>query len=87
MHRVSPVLAGKEDRISFVISLGTIDAFENDSTRTLRVYNDPEIITSWEIARHYAWKTSGVLKYIIDDSNPDDCSPSDFAEMLEDASE
>lgn len=87
MHRVSPVLAGKEDRVSLVISLGTNSAFDSDSTRTLRVYEDPENITSWEIARHYAWKAGGVLDYIVEESNPDDQHPEDFAEMLELASE
>ena len=83
MHRVTPVHAAKEERISSVICFGTTGAFGEDATRTLRVYKDPENITSWEIARHYAWKTSGQLKYIMDESDPDSMNPSDFADMLE----
>jgi hypothetical protein len=83
MHRVTPVRAGKEERVSLVICLGTTDPFKEDATRTLRVYGDAENITSWEIAKHYAWKTGGMLDYIVDESNPDDMAPSDFAEILE----
>lgn len=87
MHRVTPVRAGKEERISLVISFGTTDAFEEDATRTIKVYNDPENISAFEIARHYSWKTAGMMKYIMEEANPDDMSPTDFAELLEQASE
>jgi hypothetical protein len=51
------------------------------------LYNDPENITAWEIARHYAWKTSGQLDYIIKESDPDTMVPSDFADILDNAAE
>jgi hypothetical protein len=87
MHRVTPVRAGKEERISLVLSFGTVGAFEEDATRTIQLYGDPENITAWEIARHYSWKTSGMLKYIMEESSPDEMSPSDFASMLDNASD
>ena len=87
MHRVTPVHAAKEERVSLVLSFGSTGAFEEDATRTIRLYNDPENITSWEIARHYAWKTSGQLNYIIEESDPDTMNPSDFVNILENAAE
>jgi hypothetical protein len=86
MHRVTPVRAGKEERVSLVFCFSTVNAFEEDAMRTLPVYGDPENISAWEIARHYSWKTSGMLKYIMEESSPDDMSPSDFADLLENAS-
>jgi len=44
MHRVAPVLAASEPRISFVFSLMSADVMEEDRTRTLKVNKDPENI-------------------------------------------
>ena len=67
MHRVTPVRAGKEERVSLVFCFSTVNAFGEDAMRTLPVYGDPENISAWEIARHYSWKTSGMLKYIMEE--------------------
>jgi len=56
MHRVTPVLEAKEDRISFVISLAKTDAFGEDNTRTLKYCGDHPDVTAWEMARHEAWR-------------------------------
>lgn len=56
MHRVSPVLAAREDRISFVISLAKTNAFGEDNTRTLKYCKDHENVIAWEMAKHEAWR-------------------------------
>ena len=52
MHRVSPVLSAKEDRISFVISFAKTDAFGEDHARTLKYCKDHKNVVAWEMARH-----------------------------------
>lgn len=56
MHRVTPVLEAKEDRISFVISFAKTDVFGEDNTRTLKYAGDHLDVTGWEMARHEAWR-------------------------------
>jgi len=59
MHRVAPVLAGKEQRISFVFSLMEANVFREDRSRTLKVNKDPANVQAWEAARHNAWRVKG----------------------------
>ena len=60
LHRVTPVLKADEDRISFVVSLAKTDAFGEDNTRTLKYCADHEDVQAWEMARHEAWRQSGI---------------------------
>jgi len=83
MHRVAPVLAAPEQRISFVFSLMSADVFEVDRSRTLKVNKDPVNIQAWETARHNAWHVKGHLDYILEEADPNTLSPTDFADMLE----
>lgn len=82
-HRVTPVLKALEDRISFVISFAKSDAFGEDNTRTLKYCGDHENVTAWEMARHEAWRQQGLLKWMVEESDPNQMDPKDFAEMLE----
>lgn len=83
MHRVTPVLEAKEDRISFVISFAKTNVFGEDNTRTLKYCKDPYDVTAWEMARHEAWRQSGVLKYLIEESDPNIIKADDIAQMLD----
>jgi len=87
LHRVTPVLQANAARISMVISFQTPNPFVEDTTRTLKVFSDPDNIAAWEFARHSAWKVKSQLSYIIDKSNPDDMSKEDLVKMLQAASE
>lgn len=87
MHRVTPVLEAKEDRISFIISFAKTDVFGEDNTRTLKYCKDPYDVTAWEMARHEAWRQSGVLQYLIEQSDPNVMWAEDFAVMLDEAAE
>jgi len=62
--------------------------FAEDNTRTVTSStNDPESVSAWEFSRHTAWKVNGILDYIINESDPNQMEPSDFADMLEEAAE
>ena len=87
LHRVTPVLEAKEDRISFIVSFARTDMFGEDNTRTFKIYNDPWDVVSWEMARHTAWRQSGILKYLIEESDPNEMKAEDFAVMLDKAAE
>ena len=86
MHRVAPVTASPEQRISFVFSLMTTDVFDEDKSRTLKINKDHKNILAWETARHNAWRAKGQLDYILKDANPNQMNPADFAAMLEETS-
>ena len=83
MHRVTPVLEAKEDRISFIISFAKSDVFGEDNTRTLKYAKDPYDIVAWEMARHEAWRQSGVFKFLIEESDPNIMGADDFAAVLD----
>lgn len=85
LHRVTPVLEAKEDRISFIVSFARTDMFGEDNTRTFKIYNDPWDVVAWEMARHTAWRQSGILKYLIEESDPNEMGAEDFAVMLDKA--
>ena len=115
MHRVSPVLSAKEDRISFVISFAKTDAFGEDHARTLKYCKDHKNVVAWEMAKHVtltlphpnpkpnpnpnanpnpnpnldkeAWRQKGVLDWIIQESDPNVTSPTEYAEILERSAE
>ena len=115
MHRVSPVLSAKEDRISFVISFAKTDAFGEDNSRTLKYCKDHKNVIAWEMAKHevraganphlpililtltltliltrtliQAWRQKGVLDWIIQESDPNVTSPTEYAEILERSAE
>ena len=59
MHRVTPVLEAREDRVSLVISFMATDVFGKDNTRTTKHTKDPYEVLSWEFAKHTAWRASG----------------------------
>ena len=87
LHRVSPVLSAKEDRISFVISLAKTNAFGEDNARTLKYCKDHKNVIAWEMARHEAWRQQGVLDWIIQESDPNVTNPMEYAEILERSAE
>ena len=71
MHRVTPILEAKEDRLSFIVSFTQTDVFAQDNTRSVKKStNDPENITAWEMAKHTAWRVGGQLQYLIEESDP-----------------
>lgn len=82
-HRVTPVLAAREDRVSLVISFSRAEAFGEDHTRTVKCSKDHEHVRAWEMAKHEAWRQQGILKWIIEESDPNDMVPDDFAKMLD----
>lgn len=59
MHRVTPVIEAKEDRLSLILSFTTTDVFAQDNTRSVKFSKDPENIASWEMAKHAAWRVRG----------------------------
>lgn len=78
-HKVSPVLSARENRISYVIAFAKADAFGEDNTRTLKYAKDHENVTAWEMARHEAWRQKSVLNWMIEESDPNQVNPEDFA--------
>jgi len=82
-HKVSPVMSANKDRISYVISFARADAFGEDHTRTLKYCKDHENVIVWEMARHEAWRQQGVLNWVIEESDPNQVEPEDFANILD----
>lgn len=80
---MTPVLEAKEDRISFVISFAKTDIFGEDNTRTLKYAGDPYDVTAWEMARHESWRQQGVMKWMIEESDPNTTNATEFASMLD----
>ena len=85
MHRVTPVLEAKEDRISMVVAFTKTDVFGEDNTKALKYCKDPYDITAWEIARSEAWRQSGVMDWLIEESDPNVINSEGFAEILDEA--
>merc|ERR1711959_280796 len=83
LHRVTPVLQARDDRISMVVSFQSANPFDEDTTRTLAVFNDPQHLQHWEFARHNAWKARSQLSYLLDCWDPDKNSSEDLAEFLQ----
>lgn len=69
LHRVTEVLAGREARMSLVMSYTPLRPFSIDRTRFHAHrdgFCDGEPIAVVEFARHKAWRVQGQMQYIID---------------------
>mmetsp|Transcript_35743 Transcript_35743/g.83022 ORF Transcript_35743/g.83022 Transcript_35743/m.83022 type:complete len:180 (+) Transcript_35743:35-574(+) len=85
LHRVSPVISGREPRISLVNSYSHEDVFMPDSTRYSTFVNwDPANIHPIEFARLKAWRIMGRLKYILDECSFGE-DPQTLADIMQEA--
>lgn len=64
-----------------------MNVFGEDNTRTLKIFKDPYDIIAWEMAKHEAWRQQGVLKWLIEESDPNLIKAEELAEMLDQSAE